>query len=80
MKNSHIGLQDKILGVAIIGCCIIGVAGVILSLISVLNGEWIASAFFLLAGGLSSGLLVYTLANYGLRREQKAFTNRDTSS
>ena len=63
MKNSRIRPQDQILGLAIIGCCIIGIAGIMLSLISLLNGEWIASAFFLLTGGLSSGMLMTTLAN-----------------
>lgn len=61
MEKSGAEGQDRLLGVAVIGCIIVGAAGILLSLISLITVNLIASAFFLIAGGISCGLLVHAL-------------------
>ena len=55
------GWVDIVIGIAVIGGAITGIAGLFVALMSVLDGDWSAGGTCLIAAALAFGLLAHAL-------------------
>ncbi|MGD2158723.1 MAG: hypothetical protein PVG14_12760 [Anaerolineales bacterium] len=57
MSNRKQEAYSKILGWTVTGSIISGIVGLIMAFVAAVSNEWIASSFFVIAAGISFGLL-----------------------
>jgi hypothetical protein len=59
--NARNGWVNSLIGIAVIGAVITGIAGLLAALASVIGGDWLAAGACLIAAALAFGLLASAL-------------------